>query len=566
MKKFIVGSLSIAALLAGCGNNTSGEAVIEKPAETTVSESKHAPTYDLAAQYKKFKPVKMDVDTSFLSPSERAVVNKLMEIRGPMNSIFMSQLNVDNAKIRKEIAGSDTENKKQILKMFDLHFGVCDALAGNKVFYGDKACPDGGGFYPADMTRDEFNSWIEKHPKDADKFKSGFTVIRRKGERLVAVPYSRAYKRHLTKIAGLMREAADLSREPSLKNYLRLRADALFSDDYFESDMAWMDLQGNIEVVIGPYEVYDDQLFGYKTAFQMFLTVKNPEESAALAKYKNYLREMEMNLPVEDSYKNLNRGSESPLVVAYQVQGGGDNANGIQTIAFNLPNDERVREAKGSKKVILNNVLHKKFDMVLGPIGKKVLVPAQAKLTSKKYMGNNTLFHELSHGLGPGKIVKDGRETTVAAELQDLYNGLEEGKADIMGIYNILFMMEKGELPISEKEQMLATHFTGIFRSVRFGTESAHAKGRTIQYNFYRKSGAVKWDEKQKRFKINYKKMEQAVGDLTGMFVRVQGDADYDKAKAFLAEYGTLDDEARLILDSLNSIPVDIRPIYPRKI
>jgi len=363
-----------------------------------------------------------------------------------------------------------------------------------------------------------------------------------------------------------LREAATLSQEPKLKKYLTLRADALMSDDYFESDMAWMDLEGNIEVVIGPYEVYDDQLFGYKTAFQMFLTVKNPEESAALAKYKNYLRDMEMNLPVEDSYKNLSRGSESPLVVAYQVQGGGDNANGIQTIAFNLPNDEKVREAKGSKKVILNNVLHKKFDIVLSPIGKKVLVPEQAKLTSRKYMENNTLFHELSHGLGPGKIVKDGKETTVAAELQDLYNGLEEGKADIMGIYNILYMMEKGELPASEKKEMLSTHFTGIFRSIRFGTESAHAKGRTIQYNFYRKTGAVTWDAKQKRYRIDYVKMEKAVRDLTGMFVRVQGDANYEKAKNFLTEYGMIDKEAKTILKSLDDIPVDIRPLYPKKI
>lgn len=566
MKKLFIATISIAALVSGCQDKSSGAAKIETPSVTTETEKPVEQPYDMMAQYRKFKAIRMDVDTSFLSESERAVVNKLMEINRPINAIFLSQLKADNAKIRKEIIGSDLENKKDLLKMFDLHFGVCDPLAGNKVFYGKTECPDGGGFYPEDMTREEFNDWITAHPKDEAAFKSGFTVIRRKGNRLIAVPYSRAYKPYLTKMASIMREAADLSEEPTLKRYLNLRADAFFTDDYFESDMAWMDLEGNIEVVIGPYEVYDDKLFGAKTAFEMFLTVKNPDESAALEKYKNYLKEMELNLPVEDSYKNLGRGSESPLVVAYQVKGGGDNANGIQTIAFNLPNDERVREAKGSKKVILNNVLHSKFDSVLGPIAKKVLVPEQASLTSRKYMENNTLFHELSHGLGPGKIVKDGQETTVSAELKDLYNGLEEGKADIMGIYNILFMMEKGELPLSEKQEMLATHFAGIFRSVRFGTESAHAKGRTIQYNYYRKVGAVEWDKTQKRFRIDYDKMEQAVGDLTGMFVRVQGDADYDKAKAFLETYGSLDDEADKILKSLNKIPVDIRPLYPRKI
>lgn len=574
MRKILAGSIAIAALLASCGDKTSGEVKIDnsetKTSETTKpanSKNQAKPKrYVLAAQYKKFAPVDMGVDTSFLSSSEQAVVNKLMEINRPMNAIFLSQLDVRNSDIRKEIAESDLGNKNMLLKMFDLHFGVCDPLADGKPFYGDTACPEGAGFYPADMTREEFEDWIAAHPDDEEAFRSGFTVIRRKGKRLVAVPYSKAYRPQLNRIAKLMREAADLSQEPSLKRYLNSRADAFMTDDYFQSDMDWMDLEGNIEVVIGPYEVYDDRLFGYKTAFEMFLTVKNPEESADLDKYKNYLRDMEINLPVEDKYKNLNRGSESPLVVAYQVKGGGDNANGIQTIAFNLPNDERVREAKGSKKVILNNVLYTKFDIVLGPISEKVLVAEQAKLTSRDYMGTNTLFHELSHGLGPGKIIKDGKETTVAKELGDLYSGLEEGKADIMGIYNILFMMEKGELPASDKHEMLSTHFAGIFRSVRFGTESAHAKGRTIQYNFYRKAGAVEWDNEQNRFRIDYTKMEQAVSDLTGMFVRVQGDADPVKAKAFLDEYGSLDDEAHQILDSLGDIPVDIRPLYPKDI
>ena len=205
-----------------------------------------------------------------------------------------------------------------------------------------------------------------------------------------------------------------------MKNFLTLRARAFLTDDYFASELAWMDLDGNIEVAIGPYEVYDDGLFGYKTAYESFVTIKNPDESAALAKYKDFLKDMEKNLPVEESYKNYTRGFESPIAVTYQIHGGGDNENGVQTIAFNLPNDERVREAKGAKKVILNNVLGAKYDRILGPIGKRVLVPEQAKLTTKKYMSNNTLFHELSHSLGPGTITVDGVETTVSAQLKEL--------------------------------------------------------------------------------------------------------------------------------------------------
>ena len=572
MHKFLT-TIAIAALMAGCGSkdNAKPDIKVDKPTAGEVTNElprANSPIegYNLAKQYKKFAPVPMKVDTSFLSDSERAVVNKLMEASKPLNDIYLMQLNTENRKIRKSILESDAENKKLLLKMFDQHYGPCDSLEKNHVFFGDTECPQGGGFYPADMTKEEFEDWIKAHPKQEEAFRSGYTVIRRKGDKLVAVPYSKAYKPQLTKIAAVMREAADLSEEPSLKRFLTLRADSLFSDDYYESEMAWMDLEGNIEIAIGPYETYDDGLFGYKTAFEMFLTIKNPEESAALDKYKNYLRDMEANLPVDEKYKNFKRGFESPIAVTYQVKGGGDNVPGVQTIAFNLPNDERVREAKGAKKVILNNVLGAKYDRILAPIGERVLVPEQAALTVKKYMSYDTLFHELSHSLGPGNITVDGRKTSVNAELKELASGLEEGKADVMGIYNILYMMDRGELPISEKESMMATYFSGLFRSMRFGLDAAHAKGAAVQYNFFRDSGAVSWQKKEKRFVIDYSKMEQAVSDLTAKFVMVQGDGDYDAAKAFLNKYVKLDRQADIILNSLNHIPIDIRPIYPKGI
>ena len=572
MRKLLT-TIAITALIAGCTAKDNGEIKeIKNPPKTgevtnelpRVTPPKTA--YNIAAQYKKFAKVEMDVDTSFLSASERAVVNKLMEASKPINDIYKLQLNVDNPKIRKAIAASDGENKKLQLKMFELHYGPCDTLDGGHVFFGDTECPKGGGFYPADMTKAEFEKWITDYKGKAEAFKSGYTVIRRRGDKLVAVPYSKAYKPQLTKVAKIMREAAALSEEPTLKRFLNLRADSLFSDDYYESEMAWMDLEGNIEVAIGPYETYDDGLFGYKTAFEMFLTIKNPEESAALDKYKDYLRDMEANLPVEESYKNFKRGFESPIAVTYQIKGGGDNVPGVQTIAFNLPNDERVREAKGAKKVILNNVLGAKYDRILAPIGKRVLVPSQAKLTVKKYMSYNTLFHELSHSLGPGSITIDGKETSVSAELKELYSGLEEGKADVMGIYNILYMMERGELPVAEKESLLATYFSGLFRSMRFGIDAAHGNGAAVQYTYFREVGAVEWDKKQKRFTIDYAKMEQAVSDLTGMYVRVQGNGNYDEAKAFLTKYAKLDRQANIILGDLNKIPVDIRPVYPKGI
>ena len=555
-----------AAILAAC---TPSQSDVKTPVETAPKTSEatspiKSKGYNTERQYAKFAEVPMKVDTSFLSASERQVVNKLIEASGYLSEIYLRQRGENYPDLRLEIKskGSPTD-----LKMFDLHFGPCDGLEDNKLFYGDTPCPKGGGFYPVDMTKAEFEAHIAANPDDKDAFTSGYTVIRRDQDGgLIAKPYHKIYSEWLLPAAKLMLEAANISENESMKNFLTLRARAFLTDDYFTSELAWMDLDGNIEIAIGPYEVYDDGLYGYKTAYESFVTIKNPEESAALAKYKDFLKDMEKNLPVDEAYKNYTRGFESPIAVTYQIHGGGDNENGVQTIAFNLPNDERVREAKGAKKVILNNVLGAKYDRILGPIGKRVLVPEQAKLTAKKWMSNNTLFHELSHSLGPGTITVDGVKTTVNAQLKELNSGLEEGKADVMGAYNILYMMDRGELDTADREAFLATYFSGKFRSMRFGTGAAHAKGAAYQYNYFREVGAVEWLPDQERFKIDFAKLEQAISDLTGKVVVLQGDGNYGAVKAFFDTYLPLDTAAKTVLGNLDDIPYDIRPIYPDRI
>ena len=559
MRSLLLCSLTTAALLTACGPKN--EIAIDPIEIADVQPIEQG--YNLERQYNKFAEVQMNPDTSFLSEGDRGAVNKLIEASKILSEIYLLQLDVRNPEIRAEIAASDRPDKELLLNMFDLHFGVCDGLEDGHVFYGETPCPEGAGFYPADMTKQEFEDHILANPEDEDAFKSGYTVIRRKAGKLVAVPYSVEYRKQLVAAGKLLADAALLTDDDKLKRFLQMRRMSFMRNDYYQSEMAWMDLTGNIEVAIGPYEVYDDKLFGYKTAFESFVTIKNPDESKALAKYKDFLKDMEANLPVEENYKNFGRGFESPIAVTYQVHGGGDNENGVQTIAFNLPNDERVREAKGAKKVILKNVLGAKYDRILAPIGERVLVADQAKLTAKKWMSNNTLFHELSHSLGPGTITVDGVETTVNAQFKELASGIEEGKADVMGAYNILYMMERGELDIAGKEAFLATYFTGKFRSMRFGTGAAHAKGAAYQYNYYREVGAVEWLPKQERFKIDFVKLEQAISDLTGKIVRLQGDGNYDAAKTFLDQYLPLDAEAKTVLGNLSDIPYDIRPVYP---
>ncbi len=564
-------AVSMIALAAACSKKEkAAEAPAPAPAPIAEAAPVHAvpaaPLAELETMRAKFAKIEMKPDTAFLTEEERKVVNLLIDAAGYMSEIYLRQRGEGLPALRAEIAESGHAEKSLLLDLFDLHGGVWDETDQNKAFYGTTPWPEGAGFYPADMTKEEFEGWIAAHPEDKEAFISPYTVIRREGEKLVAVPYSQAYREFLEPAAAKLREAAAITTNESLRKFLTLRADSFLKDDYYESEMAWMDLDGAIEIAIGPYETYTDGLFGYKTAFEAFVTVKNPEESAALAKYKNYLKDMEANLPVEEKYKNFKRGFESPIAVVAQVHGGGDNVPGIQTIAFNLPNDERVREAKGAKKVLLNNVMGAKFDKILGPMASKVLVAEQASLLMQKYMGAETLFHELSHSIGPGTIVKDGKETSVTAELKELHAPIEEGKADVLGAYNVLYMMSRGEMPVAEKENFLATYFVGIFRAMRFGIVSAHGRGAAFQYKYFRDAGAAVWDAQAKRYRLDFARLEQAITDLTRDVIVVEGDGDYGAAKAFLETNAVLDDEARGVVASMGDLPVDIQPVYPNRI
>lgn len=521
--------------------------------------------YNLQQQIDKLAVVEMAPDTSYLTDEERQVVNLLIKASAYMSEIYKHQRIADYERARDEVASSDGADRDLLLTMFDRNFGPWDELAELHPFWGTQEMPLGAGFYPPDLTQEEFEAYLAAHPDEAEALTNDYTVVRRDGDKLVAVPYSEAYAEWLVPAAALLERAADITSNPSLKKFLSLRAKAFLSDDYFESELAWMDLEGTpIEVAIGPYEVYTDRLQGKKTAFESFVTLKDPQASAALDKYKGYLRDMEANLPIPEEHKNFQRGFASPIAVADQIQGGGDNVPGTQTIAFNLPNDERVREAKGAKKVILANVLGAKFDRILDPIGDLLLSESQAPLVVRNYMQMETLFHELSHSLGPGTIVVDGRTTTVNDELKDVYSRLEESKADVMGVWNILFMMDKGELPAAEKDQLFATYFAGIFRAVRFGTESAHGYGAALQYGYLKEKGAFRWDEAGGHYVIDPAKMEAGLESLLNTQLMLQARGDYDGVKALFAEYAHLDEHATAAIAAMDNIPVDILPVYPK--
>jgi hypothetical protein len=537
------------------------------PAEPPATAAAEPAGYDLAAQRAKIARIPMAPNTAFLNAEEREVVNLLIQAADLLNPVFLRQVSADNPRVREEIARSGRPDRARLLDWFDFNAGPWDTLADNRPFWGERPLPPGGGVYPADLTKEALDAYLVAHPDQKEALTSPYTVVHREGDRLVAMPYSVEYREWLEPAARLLEKAAARTSNASLRRFLTLRAQAFRTNDYYESEMAWMDVSGTpIEVVIGPYEVYVDNLYAQKTAFESYVTVADPKRSAALARYKALLPDMERNLPVDARYKNANRPFSSPILVTEEVHGGGEAGPGIQTIAFNLPNDERVRAAKGAKKVILANVLGAKYERIVAPLAGLVFVPEQARSVTKDYMTQETLFHELSHSLGPGILNLGGRETTVNAELKDQYSAIEESKADVMGAWNILYLMHRGELPLAERDQLLASYMADVFRHLRFGTADAHGRGAAMQYGFLRERGGIAWDASARRFRLDYDKLEAGIPLLVAELVKLEGDGDHAGAKAFLDRYGRLDPEAQAVIATMSHIPVDIQPVYPKRI
>lgn len=516
---------------------------------------------DVAARVQQFAPERLEVDLSHLSEGDRRALDLLIEATDVVHEIFGMQVWADRAEMDVAVAQHEGPNADAVRIYYEIMRGPWDRLKGDEPWIGSTPKPKGAGFYPADITEEEFEAWIAAHPEDEEAFRSLFTVIRRQGDRLVSFPYSEAYAVQILRAAELLDRAAEATDDSTLKNFLSLRARDLRQDEYFDSDMAWMDLAGDLEVVFGPYEVYEDKLFGYKAAFESFLCVVDPEDSRALDLYKAELPWLEMNLPIGDEHKNPNRGTESPIRVANEVYTGGDTRAGVQTIAFNLPNDERVREAKGSKKVLLKNVIEAKYHAILVPIAQRTMLPEHVERVQMEAYFDFVLHHELSHGLGPGKLVKDGRETEVRLELRDLYSAIEEAKADVLGMYDIYMLIDKGVLPPSKGENLSWTVVPGLLRSARFGVTEAHGLGVVCQFNYLAEKGALSISDDGKLAPVD-SIWRDAVRELAHDLLMLQANADYDAAQAWVEKYGKVPPAMQRAFDALADVPVDIRPEY----
>ena len=545
------------AIPAGQADPKKGAAMETRTASTPTL--KIAP--DVRERLAKFVPTPLEADLSALSAEDRKVLDLLVQAARHMDEIFLRQVWTGNPGMREQLAGLQGPDAEAAREYYALNFGPWDRLEAFEPFLGDKKHPEGAGYYPEDMTKEEFEAWLRKNPKDRDAFTSTVTAIRRGADKnLRAVPYSQEYREWLQPAAKLLRQAAAATSNASLKRFLELRATAFETDDYYESDSAWMDLDAPVEVTIGPYETYEDTLFGYKTAFEAFVTVNLPKESTALARYKERLPWLEKNLPIADEHKNPNRGTESPIRVVDTVFTSGDTRAGVQTLAFNLPNDERVREAKGSKKVLLRNTMRAKYDRILVPIAERVLAQDQIEDVTFDAYFNEVLHHELSHGLGPGTITVGGRKTEVRLELKDLYSTLEEAKADVMGVYNILALIERGDMPAELRRALEPTYVAGLFRSARFGVHEAHGQGVVTQFNYLMEKGALTVENG--RFRAISDKFPGALRDLLRDMLMLQATGDYEGTKRFLDKYGKPGASLLQAIEKLGDVPVDIRPLY----
>ena len=507
----------------------------------------------------------IDYDHALLDAREATVLGELIAAARPVGDVFLRQVSEKNPALRRRLTAEAAHREagaSDALAYFRINAGPWDRLDGNRPFIGSTPKPPGAGFYPTDMTREEFERWVAAHPSERSAFEGLYTIIRRDGKSLAAVPYSREFRAYLETVAAHLRRAAGLTANASLRRFLVQRADALLNDDYYASDLAWMDLDSNIEVVLGPYEVYEDELFNYKASFTAFLGVRDRTESERLASYVQHLPDMERGLPIAEQYRNTSRKYESPIRVVQEAFTAGETRAGVQTSAFNLPNDERVRQAKGSKKVLLKNVMEAKFRVAGKPIADRVLDSEQQRFVTFDAFFDHTLFHELSHGLGPGIITAaDGRRVEARIPLKNLYSEIEECKADVVGMWTLLQAIDEKWLTAFDADTLAITTSALFYRSIRFGVDEAHGGGTAVQWNWFVEKGAVV-PAAAGRFRVDTSKVREAVRSLAEELLMIEATGDFARGQKLLDGYGKLTPEMERINAGLKDIPVDIAPVY----
>jgi hypothetical protein len=539
-----------------------------RPQSKSMTSQKLPPVApDLDARLAKWRPVRMPFDASRFTPRERQLVEKLVEASQQLDDIYWRQGDLEGLELYKKLEGNANPLAEAIRRMLVINGGRFDLIDGNAPFVGNEPYSPDCGLYPKGLTRQEIEQYVRDHPEQKAAIYSPYTIVRRRDDKLVAIPYTEAYKPFLERAAQNLRDAAALSEDPAFAKFLRLRAEALLNDNYFPSDLAWLDLKNpQFDVIFAPYETYLDDVLGVKTSYGAAVLIRNEAESRKLALYQKYVPEIQNALPVPPEYRPSKRGHLNPMEVVDSPFRAGDLRHGYQAVADNLPNDPRIHAERGTKKIFFKNFMDARVKYVILPLARRLMQPDQASEASGEGYLTFTILHEISHGLGPNYAHRNGRQMDIREAIGPIFSGLEEAKADVVGMYGLKWLIEHRALPKSDLDGYYASYVAGLFRTIRYGTAEAHGQAEMMEFNYLSGQNAIRRDRSSGRYRVDYSRMPEALASLARILLEIEATGDRARAESWFKRYDAMPPELAAALKAASDVPVDIDPIFSFKV
>jgi hypothetical protein len=517
---------------------------------------------DLPQRLAKWKAVDMPFHSEGLSASEVQMVQKLALATQYLDDIYWRQSDPEGLALLRKLRGSKNPQDQQVRRMLIINGSRYDLLDDNKPFIGTEPFRPGRGFYPLDLTREQMEAYVKSHPDQKDKLYNAATIVQTQGTNLQAIPYSVQFKEFLEPAAKALREAAELSNDKAFANFLRLRADALLNDDYYKSDLAWVDLKNpKIDVIMAPYETYLDALLGIKTSYGPSVMIRNEDESKKLELFEKYVPDIQDALPLAAEDRPSKKGQPTPMEVVDAPFRGGDLRHGYQAVADNLPNDPRIHAAKGTKKLFFKNFMDARVNYIILPIAKVLMIPEQAANASGDGYLAATIMHEICHGLGPAYSRVNGKQVDIREAIGPTFGGLEEAKADVVGMFALKWLIDRGALPKEKLQEYYASYLAGNFRTLRFGVGEAHGQAEMMEFNYHVEHGAFQRDE-QGRYFVDYDKLSVSIAALAKELLAIEATGDRARASAWMKKYDVMPNDLVESLKKVSDVPVDLDPKF----
>jgi hypothetical protein len=532
-------------------------------AATGPISSRMAVVSDLDARLAKYKPVRMPYNPKGLTPNERQMVEKLVQASQYLEDIYWRQSDPAGLNLYQQLAASTYPRDAKVRSFLFINGSRFDLLENNKAFVGTDAFAPGRGLYPAGITRDQIQQYVKDHPEKKAEIYSSNTVVHRFNGDLEGVPYHIAYRDFVQPAARLLREAAALSPDKDFAEFLRLRAEALLTDDYYKSDLKWLELKDpKVDIVFAPYETYLDDLLGVKGSYGAAVMIRNEEESKKLALFEKYVPEIQDALPLAPEDRPSKQGQQTPMEVVDSPFRTGDFTHGYEAVADNLPNDPRIHQEKGTKKLFFKNFMDARVNYVILPLAKKMMRPDQGSLVSGDSYLAHTMMHEISHGIGPAFARVNGKQVDIREALGPVYSALEEAKADVVGMFGLMWLMDHGYMPRENMPGLCASYVGDFFRTVRFGVAEAHGRAEIMEFNYLSEQGVIAQDGQTGRYSINVDKMTPTINSLAKELLEIEATGDRQRAEGWFSKYDKVPPELSKALKAADDVPVDIAPVF----